>query len=217
LSEGPRYYPVFLDLRGKRVVVVGGGTIARHKVDALLDAGAAVTVVAPEAIAFPPAVTLIARHYRPDDLVGAVFVVAATDDAEINAMVACDATDRGVFVNAVDDPAYCSAILPSVVRRGELQIAISTSGASPVLAQRIRARLEEEFGPEYADLVELLRAARREWTPRMAAAGLPHRERGALWRCALDLPLLDLLRAGQREDAERLLCSCMDAALGNAG
>jgi len=210
----PTYYPVFLDLRGKRVVIVGGGQIARHKVDALLDAGAAVTVIAPQVVEMPSDVQVIRRAFQPDDLDGAQFVIAATDNPAVNAEVTREAEARHLFVNAVDDPAYCTAILPSVVKRGALRIAISTAGASPGLARQLREELEARYGPEYGEVVDLLWHLRQEWGAKMIALGIPATSRHAVWKQVLRLPLLDFLRSGERRQAELLAESCIAQAVG---
>jgi precorrin-2 dehydrogenase/sirohydrochlorin ferrochelatase len=216
-SAAPRYYPVFLDLRGKRCVVVGGGQVALRKVEGLAEAGAAVTVIAPQVAEMPAGVMVLQRAYQPGDIDGAMLVIAATDDEQVNALVAREAAERGIWVNVVDDPPHCTVVLPSVVRRGALCIAISTGGASPTLARRLRERLEQEFGPEYGMLVELLRALRESWEPRAKAHNLPGSVRKRAWEQVLDLPLLDWLRAGEVAEAEQAANKVLNAMLGNHG
>src|SRR5690242_1787316 len=155
-------FPMFLKLGGRRCVVVGAGAIGEGKIEGLLRCGAHVTVVAPEASARVrewAAASQVAWHQReyvPKDLDDAFAVVAATSSAEVNHTIAADAKQRGVLCNVVDDPEYCDFFYPAVVRRGALQIAVSTSGSAPALASRLRKELEEQFGPEYeAWLVEL--------------------------------------------------------------
>ena len=160
-----RYYPINLDVRGRACLVVGGGKVARRKVQRLLDAGAEVTVVAPEVhpkIEADPRIEVRKRAYRDADLHNVFVVVVATDDAITNRAVAQDAMDLGLPVNTVDCPALSSFIVPATVRRGELLIAVSTAGASPMLSRRIREKLEDEFGEEYAVFVELLGELRRD-------------------------------------------------------
>src|SRR5581483_10147284 len=156
-----RYYPVLLDLAGRPCVVVGGGAVAEGKVPPLVAAGARVTVIAP---ALTPALaaqqragrfTHLARAYRPGDLAGAFLVIGATGDPEVNRAVHAEATERGALINVVDDPPHCGFILPSVLRRGDLVVAVSTSGSAPALAVRLRERLERELGDEYARFLEL--------------------------------------------------------------
>jgi precorrin-2 dehydrogenase/sirohydrochlorin ferrochelatase len=202
ISTPPRYYPVFLDLRGARCLVVGGGKVARRKVEGLLEAGAAVTVVAPVVVPLPAGVEIHRRGYISEDLDGVTLVIAATDDPVLNARVSHEARARGMWVNVVDDPEQCTVVFPAVVRRGALQIAISTSGASPTLARRLREALEVAYGPEYGELTALLWQLRRAWEPRAIAAEVPPATRQAAWEQVLALPILDLLRAGRRQEAE---------------
>ena len=159
-------YPVSLDLEGRRCVVVGGGTVAEHKVQGLLDAGAAVTVVAGE---FTPALQelaargeleLLHRPYARGDLAGAFLTIAATDDGAVNAEVFAEASERKVLCNAVDDVGHCHFAAPSIVRRGDLTISVSTGGKAPALAKRLRQTLSGQFGDEWGVLVEILAQAR---------------------------------------------------------
>ena len=196
------YYPVFLDLRGRRCVVIGGGEVARRKVESLQAAGAEVTVVAPRMREMPAGVTITAREFRPGDLDGAFFVISATDDRAVNSAVAAEAEARGILINVVDVPAESSVILPAVVRRGEFVLAVSTGGASPALARRLRQRLEQEFGEEYGELIAFLKSLRQAWEPCYKAEGIPPAARKAAWEEVLDLPLLDWLRAGRRVEAK---------------
>src|SRR5688500_11242132 len=156
------YYPVCLDLRERPCVVVGGGTVAARKVEGLLECGARVTVVAP--VLGPVLkhwlqegrIAARVRPYAEGDLEGAALAIAATNEPTVNAEIAAEARARGVWLNAADDPERCDFILPSVVRRGDLQIAISTGGRSPALARRVREDLERLLPAEYADLLPLL-------------------------------------------------------------
>jgi len=196
------YYPVFLDLRGRRCVVIGGGEVALRKVESLLAAGAEVTVVAPRALEMPPGVTVVERGPQPADLDGAFFALSATADRAVNSAVAAEAEARGILINVVDVPAESSVILPAVVRRGEFVLAVSTGGASPALARRLRERLEAEFGEEYGELIAFLKALRQTWEPCFKAEGIPNSARKAAWEKVLDLPLLDWLREGQAQQAK---------------
>ena len=155
----PRYYPIYLDVKGKRCVVVGGGEVAYRKALGLKEIGAEVVVIAPEfykELRSERGVTLLRQKYSGECLAGASLVIAATDDKEVNQKVWEDAHRHGLLVNVVDQPGLCNFIVPSVVNRGELQISISTGGASPALAKRIRQELEDLFGPEYSELTRLL-------------------------------------------------------------
>jgi uroporphyrin-III C-methyltransferase / precorrin-2 dehydrogenase / sirohydrochlorin ferrochelatase len=160
-------FPIFVKLEGRPVLLVGAGSVGEGKVGGLLAAGAVVTVVAPEAT---PAIRALAdgrkiswrqREFHPDDLQGMVLVVAAVP-RDIAGSIYQEASSRGVLVNSVDDPEHCDFYYPAVVTRGDFQIAISTAGHSPALAQRIRIELEQQFGPEYAHWVRQLGDARRE-------------------------------------------------------
>jgi len=132
-------YPVFLDLAGVPVLVVGGGQVALRKVGGLVGAGATVTVVAPQVVdGIAEVATVELRPYVSGDLAGVRLVVTATDDPEVNAQVAADARAAGVFVNSADDPENCTFILPAIARRGPITVAVSTGGISPALASRLR-------------------------------------------------------------------------------
>lgn len=157
-----RYYMACLDLMGRSVLVVGGGSVAFEKVRGLLECGARVTVVAPETV--PELLCLpvewLQRRYQSSDLRGRFLVVAATSSAAVNRRVFADAEARQVFCNVVDVPELCSLILPAVHRVGPIAVAVSTGGASPALAQRIRDDVAGLVGPRHADLAEELRALR---------------------------------------------------------
>jgi precorrin-2 dehydrogenase/sirohydrochlorin ferrochelatase len=155
----PAYFPLFVDLEGHRCLVVGGGAVGERKARALLDCGARVVVVSPvltpalASLALAGRVEHRARTFRAGDVRGSRLVVAATGGPADRAVVAV-ARRRSVLVNAVDQPAWCDVIVPSVLRRGALQIAVSTGGRSPALAREIRRRLEPLFGGELGALVE---------------------------------------------------------------
>ena len=158
----PSYYPMFVDLQGKRCLVVGGGEIATRKVQGLLDADALVLVISPklsDALSTLVGQGIIAhnpRPFRPDDVLGCTLVIGATDQPEVNMTVCKAARAHDIWVNIVDTPEACDFIAPALVRRGALQVAISTGGHSPTLAKRIRMQLEELYGPEYGRLLEKL-------------------------------------------------------------
>lgn len=159
-------FPMFVKLHGRLVVVVGGGEIAAGKIEGLLTAGAKVKLVAPEVhLSLAGAIRTrkidwLPRKFEPSDLDGAALAIAATSAPGVNASVFREADARGIFCNAVDDIENCHFYYGSVVQRGDLQIAISTNGKSPALAQRLRKELEEQFGPEYEAWLEWLGAAR---------------------------------------------------------
>jgi siroheme synthase-like protein len=159
-----QYYMACLDLEGRSVLVVGGGTVALEKVRGLLEVGTRVTVVAPEAL--PELLSLpvewLPRAYYSTDLRGRFLVVAATSSTPLNRRVFADAEARQVLCNVVDVPELCSVILPAVHREGPIAVAVSTGGASPALAQRIRDDVAALVGPRHAEVAEELRA-RRPW------------------------------------------------------
>jgi precorrin-2 dehydrogenase/sirohydrochlorin ferrochelatase len=163
-------FPMFLKLTARPVVVVGAGTIAEGKIASLLEAEAEVTVVAPEALPRVQAwaeggdIAWLRREYRAGDLAGAFLAVAATATAEVNRAVFAEAQERGVLVNAVDDPPFCDFYFPSIVKRGELQIAISTAGESPALAQRLRKEINAALPLDTSEWLMELGRLRREVT-----------------------------------------------------
>ena len=160
--SSPALFPAFLKLEGKKCVVVGGGPIAESKVQSLLAARARVDVVAPKITASLKqrarrgSLVWKRRQFELSDLDGVFLVIAATSDEAVNDLVFREADRRGTLCNAVDQPPRCHFYFPAVVRRGALQIAISTAGHSPALAQRIRKELEAQFGPEYEQWLERL-------------------------------------------------------------
>ena len=161
------YIPIFLDVTGRRCVVVGGGEVAARKAESLLAAGARVTIVSPSlsAPSLAAAVerglaTHIDREYRRGDIAGCVLAYAATDDPALHRALADEARALGVLLNVVDVPELCSFIAPAVIKRGALQIAVSTGGASPAFAARLRRELEKQFGIEYGVALKVLRAVR---------------------------------------------------------
>lgn len=172
-----RYYPIFLDLADRLCVVVGGGPVAQRKAAGLLEAGAEVRVVSPEAtaelrdLAAQGRLELRLEAYRDAHLDGATLVFAATNVREINALVASDARSLNLPISVADSPEDGSFIVPSVVRRGDLCLAISTGGNNPMLSARLADEMEQRFGPEYAGYVELLGVVRdtiKEWTANKA-------------------------------------------------
>jgi precorrin-2 dehydrogenase/sirohydrochlorin ferrochelatase len=194
-------YLAALDLRGRRCLVAGGGAVARRKVEGLLAAGADVLVVAPVVDEMPDGAVIERRAARLADLDGAVLVVCATNAPAVNAALAREARRRGALVNVVDDPDAGDFTVPAVLRRGALQVGVSTGGASPALATRLRDELAQHVGPEYGELADLLAELRTAWEPRAIAAGVPPAARHAAWHVVLDLPLLELVRDGRAAEA----------------
>jgi siroheme synthase-like protein len=159
-------YVACLRLGGRRCVVVGGGEIGLEKVEGLLACGGQVTLIAPEAgqelraLADEGSIEWERREYRPEDLEGTFIVIAATDDTDVNIGVYEDAERRAMLVNVVDVPPLCNFILPAIVRQGSMAIAISTQGASPALAKRMKNEIADQFGPAYAELAVILNEVR---------------------------------------------------------
>ncbi len=170
------YYPVFVELQGKKCVVVGGGGVAERKVRTLLDHGAKVVVISPRLtrglsnLKRRGRIDHRRRAFRRGDTRGSVLVFAATNSGEVNEAVAEDAGRRLGLVNVVDTPELCSFIVPSIVRRGPLSIAVSTSGKSPALSKAIRKLLEGEFGEELGDLVSSLGKLREDLREKIPGA-----------------------------------------------
>ena len=207
------YYPVFLDLADRPCLVVGGGPVAERKVESLLAVGARVTVVSPTMTARLGAwcgegrIEHRARAYRADDLAGAQLAFVATDEAGVTEAVAADGRGRGVWVNAADEPARCDFILPAVIRRGPLVVAVSTGGASPAAARAIREELEGYLGERHATLVELAAEARAGLRAESLTAS------PAEWRRALGAGRLRrLIAAGRYRLARRQLARTLRSA-----
>jgi precorrin-2 dehydrogenase/sirohydrochlorin ferrochelatase len=205
-----RLYPVNLIVENRSCLVVGGGALAAGKVEGLLACRARVHVIAPdigpEVLALSPPATCEKRAYREGDATGHRLVVAATGRPDVNRVVFADCERAGVWVNAADDPANCSVTLPSVMRRGALTIAVSTSGRSPALSSWLRSRFEVEVGPEYETLLELLA------TERDAIRSTGRSTEGLDWRSALDSGMLELIREGQLVKARERLQACLSSS-----
>ncbi len=200
------YYPIFLNIKDKPCVVVGGGEVAERKVRSLVEQGAQVKVISQsltrglESLVQQGAVKVMLREYRPGDIRYALITIAATDDIQVNRMVARDGAQWGIPVNVVDDPDASDFIVPSQFSRGDVVIAISTGGQSPALARKIRTELESYIGPEYESLVQLVSEVRAELKKNDIKPS------SDVWQEALDLhKLLPLLRAGQVEQARKIL------------
>jgi precorrin-2 dehydrogenase/sirohydrochlorin ferrochelatase len=201
-----QYFPAFLDLVRKRVVVVGGGGVAASKVRSLVPCGVdPLVVVAPEVdpsiskAAVEGRLMWVARDYGDGDLADAALAFAATDDRSLNARVAAEARQRGIPVLAVDDVPNCDFIAPALVRRGELVLAISTHGQSPALARRVRVWLDETLPAHWGGLLEVAAAVRQRLGPLRSTISPED------WQAALTGPVEDLVRHGARDAAVTLL------------
>jgi precorrin-2 dehydrogenase len=201
------YYPVYIQLRDQHCVVIGGGKIAEGKVDGLLAVQANVTVISPvltprlNDLAEQQQIAYLARTYQPGDLAGAFMVICATDQAEINHQVWQEATANHQLVNVVDDTPRCNFIAPSILRKGDLTIAISTSGKAPALAVRLKERLQHEIGPEYERFLELAGELREP-----LARHIPDFEtRKTLWYELVDSEILEVLARGDERSAREII------------
>ena len=189
------YYPILVDLKGKKVVVVGGGAVALRKIETLLECGASVKVISRELIPElkeyldEGKIKLIGREYREEDLEGAFMLIAATDDKTLNSRVSKFARDRGMLVNTVDQPSDCNFIVPSVIKRGDLVIAVSTSGKSPAMAKRIGEKLRNQFGDEYKDFLVIMGKIRKE----ILAKGLSQEENSRIFNEIADSFMLEAI------------------------
>ncbi len=213
------YLPIFLDVTAAPCLVVGGGATAERKALGLLDAGAAVTVVSPEltpalrARARAGKLRHVARRYERRDLDGVHLVIAATSDSELHRQIAADARAAGILINVADQPQLCSFIVPATVARGALQIAISTGGASPALAARIRRELERTFGAEYGLALDILRTARTA----LKASKLDPDERARRLRALAESALIDHLKCRDLGAVERGLLETLGVGLDALG
>lgn len=202
-------YPANFLVAGRRCVVVGAGRIAARKLEALLEAGADVVVIAPEAVdtirtwAETGRLTWHERGFEDADLDEAWLAITATADAAVNQAVFDAGEARRVWINSADDPINCSFTLMSVVRQGDIVVTIGTNGRSPALATFLKAHVGTEMGPEYERLLELLSEARE------AIRSSGRSSEDADWRQAFDSGILDLVREGREEEAKELLRSCL--------
>jgi siroheme synthase-like protein len=208
------YYPIYLNLSGRRCVVIGGGTVAEGKVAGLLEAEARVRVIAPELTsaladwAHAGRLEHEPRPYAVGDLAGAFLVIGATDEPAINQQVWEESEALGLLVNVVDDTPHCNFIAPAIVRQGDLAVAISTSGKAPALAVRLKEQIQELIGPEHARFLELAGSLREP-----LAARLPEfAARRALWYKLVDSDVLELLRQGEEAQAAARMAEIMGVA-----
>ncbi|MEJ5345496.1 MAG: bifunctional precorrin-2 dehydrogenase/sirohydrochlorin ferrochelatase [Chloroflexus sp.] len=202
------YYPVMLDLRDKKVLFIGGGIETEVKVQRLVEAGARVRLISPfdhpalDALVQDGRLDWQRRAYHYGDLAGFMICFVHLPDTTLNATIAAEARERGIWLNAVDDPSHCDFILPSIHRQGDLVIAVSTSGVAPALAVRIKEHLSAVYGPEYAAFLDMLRSFRS-----LVKQAYPHSftERRAAWYRLVDSEALAMLRAGDYVQVQNLL------------
>jgi siroheme synthase-like protein len=205
------FYPIVLDLDGRRCLVVGGGTVAERRVAPLVEGGAEVTVISPTlteglaALAGAGRIHHVARAYRDGDVADFELVLVATDTPGVSAAVAIEARARGAWINAADDPPHCDFLLPALVRRGDLVVAVGTGGTSPALARAVREELEAYLTPEYATLAELAAEVRREL--RRVGRAAP----AAAWQRALGPETRRVLVERGRDYAKLHLISCLES------
>jgi siroheme synthase-like protein len=205
------YYPLFVEMNHRRCVVVAGGAVAERKVAGLIAAGAEVTVISPAVseglreLLTTGVVRHVAREYRSGDLAGCELVFVATDDAVVNSTVYRDARAHGIWVNCADDPPHCNFILPAVIRRGDLTVAISTGGASPAASRAIREELDDYFTEDYAQLVRVAAEVRTELKAKSFAAV------ASTWNEALNGEFRRLIRGGKPEQAKEVLLTALGA------
>jgi precorrin-2 dehydrogenase/sirohydrochlorin ferrochelatase len=208
-------YPLFAVIEEKPCLVVGGGAVGERKVADLMAAGARVTVVSrtltPElaALADRGEITYLPEDFRESQVEGMALVMAATDDPQVNARVSAAAQARAIWVNVADDPEYCTFIVPAMVRRGDLTLAISTGGASPALARQVREELQQHFGPEYGPYLDLLRRVRT----RVLADRRAHPDNGPLFHRLVNSPLREAMAQGDRARVLSLLHEVLGSVL----
>ena len=200
------YYPVFLNINDKLCVVIGGGQVALRKVESLLECGAAIKVISPDLctglnrLVENGKIDTHRRCYRDGDLNDAHIIIVATDDRDTNREVVKETNRRAILVNVVDDADNSSFIVPSIVRRGDITIAVSTAGRSPALARKIKTRLENNFGDEFATLALIIDDIRREIKRQRIKIN------SDAWQDAIDLNILiSLIKSGDIKKAKDTL------------
>jgi len=213
------YHPVYLDLKDRRILIVGGGSIALEKLNSLLSSGARITVVSPEAIAEirdwarDGALVWEQRTFEPDDVEPYYMIIAATDDPVLNALVYKCGNDKQRLSNSVDDPINCNFIMSAITRRGPMQVAVSSAGCSPALAQRVRNRVMEEIlTAEIGELAEFLGDRRSEVKSRLPG----YKVRQAFWERVIDSSVPDILASGDFSGADDLFHEMLTAAVAYA-
>jgi precorrin-2 dehydrogenase/sirohydrochlorin ferrochelatase len=205
-KQASPYYPIFLNIQGRKCLVIGGGKVALRKVKVLLEHGSDVKVISPvlcpelNQLAADGAIRAIKRDYKSEDLQHAFIAIAATDDAKTNERVASEARRREILTNVVDDPKNSDFIVPSYFERGDIIIAVSTSGRSPALARKIRSQLETDFNAEYVQLAIIADEVRSKLKQQGITAS------SDAWQQVLSLnSLTELLRQGKNQEAEEVM------------
>ncbi len=202
-----RYYPAYLDVKARPCLVVGGGRVGTRKVRTLLACGAVVTVISPQVttelagLAEEGRIDLKRRDYRSTDLDDAFLVIGATDDQTFNRLIHGDAERAQRLCNIADQPDLCNFVLPSIINRGDLSIAISTAGKSPAFAKHLRRQLESQFGPEYGLFLALMGAIRR----RLLATEHAPEAHKPLFEQLIQGGLLEMVRRGNEQEINTLL------------
>ncbi len=202
-----KYYPVNLDIKSRNCLVIGGGPVGTRKVKTLIKCGALVTVVSLEfekeleALAKTESVTLKNRTYHSSDMKNVFLVIGATSNRELNRQINADANRLNILCNIADVPEVCNFILPAIVKRGDLMIAISTSGNSPAFAKKIRKDLEKQFGHEYAEFLKLMGAIRKKL---LSEAHEPEAHKH-LFEKLIDNNLVKLIKDQKKDKINRLL------------
>jgi len=204
-----KLYPINLNIKDKLCVVIGAGDVSYRKAKSLLEAGGNVKIISPDISEstknLDGNVELINREYKEGDLEGAFIAIAATDDADVNTKIAGEAEEKGVLLNIVDKPELCHFYVPSIVKRGNLVVSISTSGKFPALSKKLRKDLEKNFGTEYEKYLELLADARDKVISKHADLD----KRKLVLKTIAELPIVELIEKGDIEQAKGLINSCI--------
>jgi precorrin-2 dehydrogenase len=205
------YYPIFLEMKDRRCVVIGGGAVAERKVEGLVAVGANVTVISPAItdglrdLLAQGAIRHVTREYIAGDRAGYDLVFVATDNSEINAAVYGEARSLRIWVNSADDPDHCDFILPAMIRRGDLAVAVSTGGVSPAVTRAVREELDEYFTADYARFVQIAGEVRRELQEQSVSPGAD------AWNRALQGDFRRLIREERPVQAKALLLETLGA------
>lgn len=209
------YYPIFIQMSGKNCVVVGGGEVAERKVSALLEHGASVTVISSfickelANLAEKGKIKILNRDYQFGDLEDTYIAIAASDDPDVNLAIAKEGKNRGILINVVDNPEYSDFIVPSLLRRGDISIAVSTAGKSPALSRKIRTHLEDIFVPEYKSLLFLVAEVRQELLKKDMHVDAD------IWQEVLELDsYVNMIKEGKYNQAKEQLMSDLQSKSG---